>query len=410
MVEKTSGWDENKSTTLTGKKSIVGRVLLSQIALNPEERLRLDSGNYKALPKYIGIKSTMEMFGQYHTITLRRKGNKDYLLGGFLRFCIAVELGWKEIGAKTYFDLSDYEAIIIEITENTNRIDFTSYEVIIAMGKAKTEWERLHPSTGRGKYNRSQLKNETISDGESLMQLQNHQYISGFVKENYKILGISKRSLYRRVQIYNAIENNILNEKTIHSFRNEKISYSQLLNKLRKIENKRKIRNKVGSKVFQIIKETPPINEKKEKPEISVANNLSEKVKQVSGKLSHGTHNKSESEGNTHFNGINETTSLHVEIQEKIDRKPSNTIVINKVDNKKSSFLEKLPFDKINPPRQESVVDDDKKEKFVKIKKKIESTTKETISICPHCKKNIIISEDSSEGESVKILLPLYLK
>ncbi|KKL58947.1 hypothetical protein LCGC14_2220240 [marine sediment metagenome] len=273
MVEKTSGWNENKSTTLIGKKSIVGRVLLSQIALNPEERLRLESGNFKDLPKYIGIKSTMEMFGQYHTITLRRKGNKDYLLGGFLRFCIAVELGWKEIGAKTYFDLSDYEAIIIEITENTNRIDFTSYEVIMAIGKAKTEWERLHPNTGRGKYNRSQLKNETISDGESLMQLQNHQDIPGFVKENYKILGISKRSLYRRVQLFKAIQNNIFDEVTLNSFKNDKITYSQLLNKLRKIENKRKIRNnKEASKTFRLKISPPSIKQKKKTEERTNSN------------------------------------------------------------------------------------------------------------------------------------------
>ncbi len=66
-------------------------------------------------------------------------------------------------GAKIYFDLSDYEAIIIEITENTNSIDFTSYEVIMAIGKAKEQWERLHPDTRRGKYNRSQSKNKTIT-------------------------------------------------------------------------------------------------------------------------------------------------------------------------------------------------------------------------------------------------------
>ncbi len=55
---------------------------------------------------------------------------------------------------------------------------------------AKTEWERLHPDTGRGKYDRSQSKNEIISDGESLMQILDPQVFSGFVKENYYILGI----------------------------------------------------------------------------------------------------------------------------------------------------------------------------------------------------------------------------
>ncbi len=110
------------------------------------------------------------------------------------------------------------------------------------------------------------------------MQLQNHQDISGFVKKNYEILGISKRSLYRRVQLYNAIEDKIFGERTINSFRNEKITYSQLLNKLRKIENKRKMRNNLeASKTFQLeipsssnklkrIKEEKPIS--KDSPKI----------------------------------------------------------------------------------------------------------------------------------------------
>ncbi len=141
----------------------------------------------------------------------------------------------------------------------------------MAIGKAKTEWERLYPSTKRGKYNRSRLKKEAITIVETVMQTQTHQGVSGFVKNNHKILGIAEITLYRKVQLYNAIKNKVFDEKTVELFRNEKITYSRLLNKLRKLENERKIRNKTFS---------PPIKQKKIIVEGSLLNSSPEEVNQ----------------------------------------------------------------------------------------------------------------------------------
>ncbi|MFW9989200.1 MAG: hypothetical protein ACFFC3_11125 [Candidatus Odinarchaeota archaeon] len=73
-----------------------------KVFLNPKERARLENKDYRQHPKYIGIKTTMSMYGQYHAITLRKKGDMLVLLGGFLRFCIVVELRWTNIEVKIY--------------------------------------------------------------------------------------------------------------------------------------------------------------------------------------------------------------------------------------------------------------------------------------------------------------------
>lgn len=237
----------------------IQKVLLSQIALNPGERARQESGEYKNHPKYIGIKTTMNMFGQYHTITLRKKGDKYHLLGGFIRFCIALELNWDDIEAKVYFNISDYDAIIIEITENTNRLDFTSYELIMAIGKAKEIWEDQYPFSGRGKYNRDDLRTQSITASHAVIPPKKNEKVSGFVTSNYKILGMAERTLYNKVRLYEAIKNKTLDEKNIILFKNQQISYQKLLDKLQKIENKQIIQDKL-KKSFEDSKNQKLIN------------------------------------------------------------------------------------------------------------------------------------------------------
>ncbi len=219
------------------------------------------------------------------------------------------------------------------------------------------------------------------------MQILDHQIFSGFVKENYSILGISKRSLFRRVQLYNAIDNKIFDEKTIKSFRNEKISYSQLLNKLRKLENKRKIRNHLEtSKTFQVKSLSSPSREKKKELEITVPNNLPHKVKQVemSKKTMRETIDKYKSAIDVYFNKINKDISLPAKIQEKKYIKPNNTIGADRIDGKKSLLLENLPI--------------------------IKSDTREILFECPHCKKGLIFSEDSSKIGGFPNLMPINLE
>ena len=60
--------------------------------------------------------------------------------------------------------------------------------------------------------------------------------------------------------------------------------------------------------------------------------------------------------------------------------------------------------------KTESFIADDKNKIHIKIETELNSIIKETISVCPHCKKNIIISEKSSNGQVVKSLLPVNIK
>ena len=284
----------------------------------------------------------------------------------------------------------------------------------MAVGKAKTEWELIHPDTRKGKYCRSQSKNETISDGESLMLLQNHQDISGFVKKNYKVLGISERSLYRRVRFYNAIINNIFDEKTLNSFKNEEISYSQLLNKLRKLENKRKIRNNLeAAKVFQSRSNSSFINEKKKEPERSISDSSTEKVKKgkLKNKLSQKINDKFRSPENSKLKIIsNEKGTFFTEVGEDKDSKHNVTIKNDKQNKKKPTFLEEVSFDKAFTPKLESAINEEIHKESVEIEDDLKSIPKETIYVCPHCKKDVIISENNLNGQVIKSLLPIHFK
>ncbi len=107
---------------------------------------------------------------------------------------------------------------------------------------------------------------------------------------------------------------------------------------------------------------------------------------------------------------VNKGTSLPAENQEEKYSKSDDTIGVDRLDNKISSFLEDLPIDKIDSPNPKSKINDNKYNKLGKNKKKIESNTKETLYTCPHCKKGLILLKDSSKGEGIDILLPINLE
>ena len=125
--------DNHISEPTLSYKTTLEDVPLSKIKLDPQQRIRQESGDYKNDPKYIALKESMIKLGQLHAITLKENYK---LLAGFYRFCVAFELGWKTIKAKIYFNISEYDEILIEIIENNNRKDFTSYE-FYSIGKDK---------------------------------------------------------------------------------------------------------------------------------------------------------------------------------------------------------------------------------------------------------------------------------
>lgn len=150
----------DKSNTSRGSEGLLydtklRHALLSEVRLNPQERIRQESGDYKFHPKYNALKESMLKYGLFHQITLKQEGSRYKLLAGFYRFCVAVDLGWETILAKIYPDhISEYDEIRIELIENNNRKDFTSYQFYEGLGRAKRLYEKEYPETNRGKYRR----------------------------------------------------------------------------------------------------------------------------------------------------------------------------------------------------------------------------------------------------------------
>ena len=222
-------------------------VPLSKIKLDPQQRIRQISGDYKKDPKYIALKESMIKLGQLHAITLK----EDYtLLAGFYRFCVAFELGWKTIKAKIYFNISEYDEILIEIIENNNRKDFTSYEFYVALGRIKRKHENAYPETKRGRYIRSRSENEdhkSITETVSVMVSQSNISTPSFVNAHYGIFGLTDRGLRNKTRISDALENNKFDSETVDLLKQGKIVQKELLEKLRKIENRQIIKDKLGA-------------------------------------------------------------------------------------------------------------------------------------------------------------------
>ncbi|KKN20849.1 hypothetical protein LCGC14_0931290, partial [marine sediment metagenome] len=71
--------------------------------------------------------------------------------GGFFRYCVVFDLKWKAIRVLVK-DVTDEEAIAIELVENKARSNFTDLEFYIGLGKLHEIYEKAHPETIRGKY------------------------------------------------------------------------------------------------------------------------------------------------------------------------------------------------------------------------------------------------------------------
>ncbi|MFW9939448.1 MAG: ParB/RepB/Spo0J family partition protein [Candidatus Thorarchaeota archaeon] len=216
-------------------------VPLNKVKLNPQQRIRQETGNYKLDPGFIATKESMGKIGQLHPITL----NSNYkLLAGYIRFLVAYDSGWESIRAKIYSNLSEFDELYIEFIENNNRKNFTSYEFYLGLGKLKKKYEKTYPETKKGKYIRKSPEiqdHKTINASDALM----FSSPGAFVEKYYKDFGIAKRTMFVKTRIAEAILNNKLDEKSIHLIKEGNITQTELLDRLRKIENRMIIKKKL---------------------------------------------------------------------------------------------------------------------------------------------------------------------
>ena len=236
--------ENNQYQSYPKKNLIIRQVRVVDVKVNPQNRVRQEFGDFRKEPTYIGLKKSMIKFGLRNPISLNKNNE---LVEGFYRFCIAVELGWEKISA-ILDDLTEKEALELELEENFCRKDFNDYESYIGIARLKRLHEKDHPETKKGKYIRSSVKNQDhklISASNALMVPSHNNNTNSFVETYHEILGVAKRTMYVKARIGEALLDNKFSSKTIEYLKRGKITQTQLLEELRKIENNQVIKKKL---------------------------------------------------------------------------------------------------------------------------------------------------------------------
>ncbi len=78
------------------------------------------------------------------------------------------------------------------------------------------------------------------------MVSQSNNSVPSFVKAHYEIFGLTERGLRNKTRISEALENNKFDSKTVDLLKQGKVTQKELLEKLRKIENRHIIKDKLN--------------------------------------------------------------------------------------------------------------------------------------------------------------------
>ena len=220
-------------------------ILLTDIKVDPQKRIRKSDTTTKSSVSHKALKSSMEKYGQLQSITL----SKDHkLIAGFERYSVAWELGWKTIRCRIFLmKLTKLDELLLEITENYARKDFTSLEFFAGLVLTKMEYEKAHPEIkrGKGRWSKSVTKHEKNNTASNAV-LKNQ--VLPFVKAYHKFFGIAERTLFNYVRIGEAYKKNKFNQETISLFNEGELTQTQLLDILRKLENKKIIESNLTQK------------------------------------------------------------------------------------------------------------------------------------------------------------------
>ncbi|HEA70436.1 hypothetical protein LCGC14_1190700 [marine sediment metagenome] len=238
--------------------AITREVELSEIRVDPQKRFRKYSSANKSSIKHKALKSSMEKFGLINPITLLRNYE---LTAGFQRYNIALELDWKTIRCRIFLtEFTKLDEYLIEITENYARKDFSSFEFFTGVAMIKREYEKEHPEIMHGKSKKNQhspSKDPKKNGGNKVASdatLEKDQVLS-FIKEYHNFFGVAERTLRNYTRIGEAYLDNKFSKESIELFNKGKLTQTQLLETLRKLENKTIIQSRLRS-----LKKKPPVN------------------------------------------------------------------------------------------------------------------------------------------------------
>jgi len=120
----------------------------------------------------------------------RKKGGVLVLIAGAHRLEAARQLGWTEIEAKVWTDVTDDWSRLMEIDDNLAGAEMGPLDTAVFLAERKRVYERLHPETRQGGDRKSvEFKNQT--DIES---------VRSFAATTAEKFGLSERHIRRLVE------------------------------------------------------------------------------------------------------------------------------------------------------------------------------------------------------------------
>lgn len=121
------------------------RVQLSEIVIGHRLRPISEAGVESLIAS---IKETGVMKDAVHL--RKKKDGRLHLLAGGHRVEAARRLGWDEIEAKVWTDVTDDWATLMEIDDNLAGAEMNALDTAVFLAARKEVYERLHPETRRG--------------------------------------------------------------------------------------------------------------------------------------------------------------------------------------------------------------------------------------------------------------------
>jgi ParB family chromosome partitioning protein len=122
----------------------------------------------------------------------QKKDGKLYLIAGGHRLEAARRLGWEEIEAKVWTNVTDDWARLMEIDDNLAGAEMNALDTAVFLATRKEVYERLHPETRRG-----------VAGG--LARQNSASDIVSFAESTAEKFGVSKRHVERMIAAGHAL-------------------------------------------------------------------------------------------------------------------------------------------------------------------------------------------------------------
>lgn len=117
----------------------------------------------------------------------QKKGGQLVLIAGGHRLEAARRLGWEEIEAKVWADVTDDWARLMEIDDNIAGAELNPLDTALFLAERKRVYEKLHPETASGVFKGNQHTGKVVSDTMSFTTATSDKF------------GISRRHVERMI-------------------------------------------------------------------------------------------------------------------------------------------------------------------------------------------------------------------